>query len=525
MNFIESTLKKRTLLSFFLLVIILGGFSVFQGMSKLEDPEIPIKQAIIYTMYPGASPEEVENKVTDIIEKSIKEMGEVDDIDSRSMPGVSEIKVTIKKTVRSHKVQQVWDMLRRKVEKSESYLPANAKKPMVLDDFGDVFGLFYAISSDGYSYKELGDYADLIQKELLHVDGVRRVNLFGKRQECVNIKFSINKMHTLGIHPGTILQTLNSQNKVYNSGNINVNDERIRIDFRGDFKTMKDIENMVIKVGQNDQIRLKDVADIEKGYVEPYRNLMKHNQQDAVGMGVSMVSGYNVIELGKNVSKRVEELKQQIPVGIEINPIFYQPQLVDDSISNFMINLLESILIVVLVLMLAVGLRGGLIVSSGLIFTILATIIVLGMVGGTIQRVSLASFIIAMGMLVDNAIVVFEGIIVDLKRGVKRDKAMVNTPMKTAKPLLGATLIATLAFMPIFMSKDSTGEFAKDLFVVIAASLLLSWLLALIQTPYFTDLFYKINKKKFQKQVGDDGEVKDIYDTPFYNWFKKIYIK
>lgn len=516
MSFLGNAINKKELIIFSLIAIVIGGVFIFNKMSKLEDPEISVKQALIYTRYSGATPHEVELQVTDIIEKRIREMGNIEDIDSRSMAGLSEIKVSIKNTVRSKDLQQMWDMLRRKVKSAQPYLPDGASEPIVMDDFGDVYGMFFALSSDGYNYEELVDYADMLQRELLLVKGVRRVNLFGKRMSCVNIKFSMNKINKLGVHPIRILTSLSAQNKVYNSGNLNVADERIRINFDSKFKTVDDIRNMIVSGYTGEQIMLKDIATVEKDYVEPYSQLLRYNRYPAIGLAISMESGENVIELGKAINKRIDELKGQIPVGIEMNPVFYQPELVENSINEFMINLIESVLIVILVLMVSMGFRSGLIISSGLIFTILGTFIILYMFGGTIQRVSLSSFIIAMGMLVDNSIVVFDGIRIDLKKGMDKNKALVHTAQKTAVPLLGATFVAILAFMPIFMSRDSTGEFTKDLFIVIAVSLLLSWVLSMIQTPFFTKYFWKEKKSEREKVVSDP------YDTKFYRAFRKF---
>ncbi len=517
MRFIEKVLNLRALLSFILIGIFFGGIMVFQNMSKLEDPEVAVKDARIYTMYPGASPHDVELQVTNIIEKEIRSMGLIEDIDSRSMKGMSEIKVKLKTTVKSDELEQMWDLLRRKVAKAKLYLPKAASEPVVMDDFGDVYGMFFALSSDGYEYEDLSDYANYLKREFLLVEGVRRVSLYGDRMYCVNIKTSVNRLTRMGLNPMIFVKALNSQNKVSNTGSINIGQNKIDIDFNSKFTNVDDISNLIIVNKKGVQYRLKDVADVEKDYVKPYKNLLKFNKKPAIGIAISMEKGNNVIELGKRIKTEVRELEEQIPVGIELNSVYYQPDMVTTAIDEFMINLMESVIIVIIVLMFSMGLRGGLIISSGLIFTILATFIILGITGGTIQKISLAAVIVAMGMLVDNAIVVFDGILNDFKQGMKREKALTNSANMTAKPLLGATIIAILAFLPIYLSKDTTGEYTRDLFLVIAISLSVSWVLALVQTPYFTDLFWKAPKKK-----NNDVEDKPMFDSKFYRMFKKL---
>lgn len=515
MSFTEAVLKQRKVLLFVLIAIVIGGGIAFSKMSKLEDAEISVKRAVVMTSYPGASPHEVELRVTDILETAIQSMDNIDFIESRSLAGYSEITVDIEPSVLTKELQQVWDVLRRKVNDVSIYLPQGASHPMVVDDFGDVYGIFLALSGDGFASDEIQDYARYMKRELLLVEGVKRISLFGEQRACVNIELSQEKMAFLGIHPYKVIQILNSQNKVVDPGSFKVGSNRVRIASEGSFHELDDLKNILVSGRGETAVYLKDIASIKKDYLTPYTNKMKYNQIPAIGVAIAMEKGGNVIELGEAVQAKIDALKKTIPVGINVNKVFYQPERVSVAINQFMINLIESVLIVVIVLLLAMGFRTGLLIGSGLIFTILATFIVMLSLNIALQRVSLAAIIVAMGMLVDNAIVIADGILIDLKKGVRRDLAMTKTAKQTAMPLLGATLVAILAFLPIYLSPDNTGEFCTSLFQVIAISLFISWLLSLTQTPYFCDLF--LRGKKYSKEENVNSEP---YDGKFYQKFR-----
>ncbi|MFA8434628.1 MAG: efflux RND transporter permease subunit [Marinifilaceae bacterium] len=515
MNLTEFALKQRAVMLFAIVAIVIGGVFSFFAMGKLEDAEIPVKAAVVVTQYPGASPHEVELQVTEPLEKAIQAMEGVDFLESRSMAGYSEITVNLKSSIRTNALPQVWDVLRKKVYDASGMLPQGAYPPIVADDFGDVYGIFLAVSADGYSYEQLRDYARFLKRELLLVDGVKRINIYGERQASVYLELSSEKMAHLGVHPGQVIQTLNEQNKTVYPGALNVGSERIRIASNGTFKDLSDLENLLIQGQHAAPVHLKDIATIRKGYMEPITQLMSYNREPALGMSIAMERGGNVIELGEAVQLRLDELMEQIPVGIKVNKVFYQPERVQIAINDFMVNLIESVLIVVFVLLLTMGLRSGLLIGSGLLLTILASFIVMLSMDITLQRVSLAAIIIAMGMLVDNAIVIADGILVDLKKGMSRPHALRSTSKKMVMPLLGATVVAILAFLPIYMSPDGTGEFCASLFEVIAISLMVSWILALTQTPYFSDLFLKVKSKK-----GEESN--DPYGGKFYQGFRRL---
>jgi multidrug efflux pump subunit AcrB len=507
-------LDNRKLVSFLVLCLLVGGFLAIRSMGKLEDPELVVKQALIVTTYPGASAHQVELEVTDLLEKSIRTIKDVDFIESRSMNDLSMITVGLSTLVSNDEVDQVWTQLRRKVSDVQSKLPDGASAPIVKDDFGDVMGMFYAMTSDGYSDRELGDYAELLQRELLAVDGVSRVDIYGQGKECIYIEMYEDKLANLGISPTEVLSTLNGQNKTVYSGNYDAGDMSLRVTVNDRYRSAEDIGALLLKGHQGDQFRLKDVARVWTGYEEPVRNELMYDNRKALGIAIAAHGDADITQVGKRVEKRVAELTEsRLPVGMELHKVFFQSDRVSDALNTFMVNLVESVIIVVLLLIFFMGFRSGVIIGTNLVVIVLGSLLILNMAGGTLQRVSLGSFILAMGMLVDNAIVILDGILIDLQRGESKKKALTNIGKKTAMPLLGATLIAILAFFPIFLSPDTAGYYVRDLFIVLAVSLLLSWMLALVYVPIQADRMVKIKEDK----VG-----KDPFDNGFYHALRKV---
>ena len=516
MNILDNILSKKTLLTSLLIAVFFGGIIAFQSLGKLEDAEISVKTAVIITPYPGASAEEVELEVTDVLEKAVERLENIKDIQSRSLPGMSEITVNIDTKVTMKEMPQLWDHLRRKVGDAKRELPHGVMDPIVVDDFGDVYGIFISVSSDGYTYREMNDYADYIRRALLQVDGIKRIELFGEHTETIEIRFSEEKLSGLGVNPMLIVQALNDQSSIVNPGSIRSGNERIRLSVGNKFQSIEEIKNLMVQIPGGGNFRLGDIATVERSLYEPASEGFQYNGKQAMGLALSMEKGVNVIEIGEAFDAKVAELTKELPVGIEINKIFYQPERVDTAIQGFMINLVESVLIVIVVLLFAMGFRSGLLISSGLVFTILGTFIVMLTMGVQLQRISLAAIIVAMGMLVDNSIVVADGILIDLKHGKKRKKAFVATAKKTAIPLFGATLVAILAFLPLVLSPSGAGEYLSSLFTVLAVSLLLSWIFAMIQTPFMAKWFYR-------KDAGKNSDKdSDPYDNKLYRGFGKM---
>ena len=356
MNFTEYALKNRALVYFFVLVLTIGGVYSFFTMSKLEDPAITVKQAMVVTAFPGASAWQVEMEVSDVLEKSIRSMGDLDHVESRSMDDVSEILVELSSTVPLDELQQNWDILRRKVANVQSQLPEGAQPSMVLDDFGDVYGMFYAMTSDGFDYQKMMDYAQLVRRTVLDIDGVSGVDIYGERQACVNIDIQESKMANLGVHPAEIVLTLRGQNATVYSGYYNSGVKRVRVGVDGSFNSIEDISSLLIRGHEQDHIRLGDIADISKGYVEPQREGLIYDSIPAIAISIAMQKGGNIIQLGKTIDQKLAELKETIiPAGINFEKVFFQPARVKSAINVFMINLIESVLIVIIIVMLGHG--------------------------------------------------------------------------------------------------------------------------------------------------------------------------
>ena len=483
MNISKWALNRGVLINAFVAVLIIGGLWAFTQMPKLEDPAVRVKQALVVATYPGASAHQVELELTDPIEKSIRQMPGIDHIESSSYADMTIITVELHPTVKDDELEQQWDLLRRKVENIKPSLPKGSQVMTVADDFGDVYGMFYALTGDGLSDRQLSDYAELIKREVLAIDGVTRVDIYGKRQECININLKEEKMANLGVLPTEVIQTLNGQNATSYAGYYDNGTRRIRVTVDDKFRSVEDIADMLIAGHDDDQLRIRDIADVSKGYEKVTRNAMLRDGERALGISIACSSSHDILKVGDKVEEKLGQLAERMPVGVEYNKVFFQPERVSDSLYTFLINLLESVVIVVVVLIFFMGFKSGVILGMSLAVIVFGSFLVLNGFDGTLQRVSLAAFILAMGMLVDNAIVIVDGILVDLRSGKPRAEALTSIGRKTAMPLLGATLIAILAFMPIFLSPDTSGVYVRDLFIVIAVSLLLSWLLALTHVP------------------------------------------
>lgn len=505
--------NNRKLVYFLIAVLLVGGLISAYNMSKLEDPEIKVKTAMILATYPGASAHEVEMEVTDPVEKNIRTMDGIDDVTSYSYNDMAIIEVELLSTIPDSEVEQYWDMLRRKVNDIKSSLPSGCSV-MVKDDFGLVYGMMYAITGEGLAEDEITDYAELVKRVLNDLPGVARVDIYGEREECINVSINLAKMATLGVSPTEVLATLNGQNSTYYAGYYDNGDDRIRVSVEDKFRTAEQISSMVIQGHEDDQLRLGDIAKVEHDYATPIRQAMTFEGERALGLAVAAASGTDIVKVGASVEKALDELSAtRLPAGVEIHEIFYQPSRVTDALSTFMINLIESVVIVVAILMLTMGLRSGMIIGISLVMIVIGSFLFLGLTNGSMQRVSLAAFILAMGMLVDNAIVIVDGVLIDLKSGKPRMEALTSIGRRTAMPLLGATLIAILAFFPIFLSPDTAGVYVRDLFVVLAVSLLLSWILALVHVPIMCNKWLKSSNK------DDSGE---LYTSPVYVYLRKV---
>jgi multidrug efflux pump subunit AcrB len=511
MHISEYVFKKKNIFYFLLVAIVLGGIYSYQKLSKLEDPEIAVMMANVVTVYPGASAHQVEMEVTNVLENEISALADINKINSRSEANVSIIQLELEMDVPQKDIPQRWEFLRRKLEMAIPKLPEGVQKPMVMDDMGDVYGMFYAMVADeGFSYQEMNDYANFVRKNMLEVEGVRKVIVYGQQSPEIHITLTPDKMSEMGVVPMQIFSALSDYTKVVYAGNLLSGAQQMRVNVDGQANTVEGIRNILITSFGGSSFKLGDIASVEMAYNEPLRNTFYFNNEKALAIGISMESGENILKVGERVEERLSALRQQIPTGITFEKVFFQPEKVNEAITGFMWNLVVSVLIVIVVLMFTMGFRGGVIIGSGLVLTILATFPLLLAADGTLQRISLGAFIVAMGMLVDNAIVVLDGILKEKDKGLKGKTAYTKSARQTAIPLLGATVIAIAAFFPVYLSPDTAGTYIRDLFIVLAISLAVSWVLALTQVPLFSAILFKnSHKKKGQKKV-------DMYDKPIY---------
>ena len=517
--------KKRPITYFFTVLLIVAGVGSYFQLGQLEDPEFTVKSAAIITAYPGASAEQVELELTDRIETALQEMVEVKNISSSSRPGLSIVMVDIKNHYWADALPQVWDHMRRQIRDIEDQLPPGAGKPFIGDDFGFVFGFLMAVTGDGFTYRELERYAEIVRKELRVVPGVARVDFWGVKDQRIFIETSESQLTQLGLTAEDIGNTLQVQNRIVDAGSVDLQDKRFRVAPTGEFTSPEQIAELAVTgatraeraegVRGDDIIRIQDFATVRRGYIDPPANLMRHDGQPAIGIALAPLSGVNAVEVGRAVDRRIDELAEVIPAGIELHRISWQSDIVADSIRDFMTNLLMAIAIVLVVLAVTMGLRMGLIIGlSGLLFAILGTFIVMAAWNIDLHRVSLGALIIAMGMMVDNAIVVADGFVVRLQQGMDRTKAAIEAAAQPAWPLLGATVVACMAFYPIFASVFDTGEYAGSLFTVVAIALLFSWFLCQTVTPVMC--------LQFVPDLKTGGDTADPYAGGFYQRFRGL---
>jgi multidrug efflux pump subunit AcrB len=521
MNPAEVSIRKKTVTLVFAFLLLALGIWSYANLPRLEDPEFTIKDALIITTYPGASAQEVEEEVSNVIEMAVQEMGQLDRVVSRSERGRSTVTVTIKDQYNKDTLPQVWDELRRKVSDAQRRLPPGAGPSIVVDDFGDVFGIFFALTGPDYSMAELYDTAKLLRRELLLVPDVKKIELFGVQQEVVYIEMSRDRMARLGIQPQEVFATLREQNLVVPSGRADVGSLSLTINPTGEWTSVDDFEDLLIRGSgsRGELVYLSDIATIRRGYVDPPSTTLRYDGQPAVGIGISTISGGNVVSMGQEVERRIAGLASDIPLGMELHKISFQADEVTDAVNNFVGNLLAAVAIVFVVLLIAMGLRSGLIIGLILFLTISGTMILMNMTGVILERISLGALIIALGMLVDNAIVITEGMLVAIQRGKDRLEAAKEVVKRTAWPLLGSTAIAILAFGAIGLSDDRTGEYCRSLFIVLLLALGLSWVTAVTITPLFGYLMIKTGNQNKPGQTPADP-----YSGRFYQLYRRFLV-
>jgi multidrug efflux pump subunit AcrB len=497
-------------------ILFLGAIS-FTRMPKLEDPAVAVKQAMVVVPYPGANAYQVELDVAQVMEDELRTLPDVRKIKTECKDGMAMFTVEFNMTVLLEDLEQHFDLLRRKTNDVASKLPQGCYSPIVVDDMMDVYGVFFGLTADGYDYPEMYKYAKYIRRELLDVKGVKRINIVGNRDEVINITLSKEQIARNGIIPTEIMATLQGDNKTISAGKMQTGEDRLSIEVDSSIKDETDIANMLIKSANGKRVRLGDIATIERTYKEPQTNGFFVNGKPAIAICIAMETSAVVPDVGKAIDEKLATVMKNVPVGFNAEKIFFQPDKVSDAVSSFMWNLLESVLIVIIMLIFTMGIRSGIIIGFGLVLTVAVSFPILLTMGTTLQRISLGAFIVAMGMLVDNAVVIMDGILIDKQRGLPQDQYLWRIGKNTAMPLLGATIIAASTFLSSYLSPDSAGEYSHDLFLVLCISLLASWVFALIQVPICAKSWLPaaLNKTK-------DGETKQVMNSPMHRLVRKL---
>ncbi|WP_274009635.1 multidrug efflux RND transporter permease subunit VmeV [Vibrio parahaemolyticus] len=505
MNIAEYSIKNKVISWLFIVILAIGGVTSFLELGRLEDPAFTIKDAMIVATYPGATSKEVEEELTYPLEKEIRKLPYIDRITSTSSNGMSQIMVSMKMDYGPDELPQIWDEMRRKINDLQPILPQGVQSLQIIDDFGDVYGVMLMLTGDDYDYVELKRYADHLRREIELVDGVGKVDIAGDQQEMLFVEISLDRLASLNLDMNVVSGLLNQQNNVVSAGEVMVNGESLVIRPSGTLNTVQALENLIIHGRDTGNlIRLKDVATITRSIQEKPGNMILFNGKKAINIGISFASGVNVVEVGERLNAELSSLESIKPAGLDMSYFYNQAQEVDDSVKAFVISLAEAVAIVIIVLLFTMGLRSGVIIGVVLLLTVFGTFILMNYNNIELHRISLGALIIALGMLVDNAIVVVEGILVGLKKGRTKVQAAVDIVKQTQWPLLGATVIAITAFAPIGLSQDATGEFMGSLFWVLCFSLFLSWVTAITLTPFLADLLLKEEK-------DTNGEDEDPY--------------
>ena len=514
MKLTEFFMRRPVLFWSLMGAILIAGVLSFVQMPKLEDPAVSSKQAMVVVPWPGASAHEIELKVAQMMEDELRALPNVRKIKTECQNGSALFTVEFQMTVLIRDLEQHFDLLRRKVNDAAARLPQGCYDPVVIDDMMDVYGIFYALTADGYDYPEMYKYAKYLRRELLDVKGVKRINIVGNRDEVINIILSKEQIARNGIIPTQIMSALQAAGKTVDAGRYQSGDERIALYVDSAVENEEDIRNLEIQTLDGKSLRIGDIARVERAYSEPQRNGFFVEGKPALAICIAMESSAIVPDVGKAVDARLAETMKNMPAGFKTEKIFFQPDKVDEAISSFMWNLVESVAIVILVLIFTMGFRSGLIIGFGLVLTVAVSFPILLVCGTTLQRISLGAFIVAMGMLVDNAVVIMDGILIDKKRGLKPKTYLYRIGKNTAMPLLGATIIAASTFLNVYLSPDSAGEYAKDLFLVLCVSLLASWVLALVQVPVCAKSWLPSRDKKANTETV-------VMNSPVHRFVRK----
>ena len=487
-------MNNRLITMIVILASLMGGWNAYKNMSRFEDPEFTIRTAVIITQYPGATPTEVANEITEPLESAIQQMQEVESLKSTSSAGLSRINVEIKYEFSPSKaaLQAIWSKLRNKVNDAQSSLPPGAIASIVNDDFGDVYGVYFLLTGDGYTYKELEDYAKKLRTDVLSVEGVAKVSLSGLQKEAIYVEVSRERAAALGQSINNIYQQLEKQNAVSPAGNVLAGNRRLIIQPSGSIDSVEEIKSMVVATdNEGTLVYLRDIATVERAYKTPLTDEIRYNGEPAIGFGISNVTGANVVKMGNAIDTKITSVENQRPIGIEIHEYYHQGKITDDAVQSFVLNVVAALAIVLVTLFFFMGIKSSIIIGATLIITIAATLATMYLLNIPMHRISLGALIIALGMLVDNAIVVTDGILVGTQRGERKLDIVKKIISRSIWPLLGGTLVGILAFAPIGLAPGSTAEYTGHLFWVVMISLMYSWIFAITVVPFLADLMFK----------------------------------
>ncbi|MFL6623570.1 MAG: efflux RND transporter permease subunit [Sulfurifustis sp.] len=512
-NLSEWALKHRALTLFFLIVLVLGGAFAYATLGVKEEPEFKFKVMVIRVFWPGAGAAEIEQQVTDKIERKLQDTPNLDYLQSYSRPGESVIFVALRGETRNFDVDFTWYQVRKRVGDIQASLPAGVVGPFFNDEFGDTYTNIYAVSADGFSYADMKHYADLLRTELLRVDGVEKADLLGVQDEKIYLEFSNRKLAALGIDPAQLFGVLQAQNRVTSAGRIVAADNNIDVRVSGGFDSLRAIEDTAVRINGR-SFRLGDIVSVRRGYVDPPVTRMRHAGKDVVGVGVTMRKGYNVTELGHRIDATVKTLRERLPVGIEIATVADQPQVVRHSSGEFLRSLGEAVAIVLLVSFLSLGLRTGAVVALTIPIVLAMTFLGMKIAGIELHRISFGALIIALGLLVDDAMIAVEMMARKLEEGLDKLRAASFAFDSTAFPMLTGTLITVAGFAPIGLSKSTASEYTSAMFWVTAIALVISWVVAITFTPYLGALLLKEQRAA--------GGHRDPYAHGFYARFRTL---
>ena len=509
MDITRFAIEKSRVFAAALAVVLLAGLSAYRSLPRSEDPGFVVRTALVQTLFPGAGPERVELLVTDKLEKVIQEIPELDFITSTSKVGVSIIYVNIREEYSD--MRPIWDNLRRKIDRARGDLPENVVGPMVNDEFGDVFGSIIALTGDGFEYRELREIADEVRNELLFIPEAAKVDIVGAQEERIFVEYENARLAELGLSPIQLQQALQARNIILPGGDFTTPYEKIVLEPTGSFESVEDLQRTVINIpGRRDVVRLQDIVTVTRGYIDPPQTRMRYNGEPALGLAVSLREGGNILSLGESISEVIERARSVYPVGIEFDVVQAQADAVETKIRDFVGNLGQAIVIVALVMLVFLGLRTGLIVASLIPSTIIATFLAMSVFDIGIDQMSLASLIIALGMLVDNAIVMSESIMMQMEQGKSPKDAAIDSARELRIPLLTSSLTTAAAFLPIYLAESSTGEYTAPLFKVVTITLLCSWVIALTLIPALAVKFFRVEKRVDANPL----------DAPFYRRYR-----